>query len=208
MQINLENITKATAFLFVINAGIFAFGIISNSQDKIIQNYGFIPNNLFLNNNHFMTDSFVRLFTSMFIHAGIAHLIFNLIALAYLGGFGERSVGIPRFLIIYCTAGITGALLHGAISLYVLGSGNSILIGASGAISGVLGIAAALGNVRAYYWLAVQIVFALIGSFTTISISFIAHVGGFITGMLLTKLLIEIERKKRSAFWNSRNERF
>jgi rhomboid protease GluP len=71
---------------------------------------------------------------------------------------------------------------------YILGSGHVILIGASGAISGVLGIAAAAGNTRAYYWLILQIVLAIFGSFTTISIAFTAHIGGFIAGVILTKL--------------------
>ena len=72
-----------------------------------------------------------------------------------------------------------------------------MLIGASGAISGILGIAAAAGNIRAYYWLLIQIVFAIVGSFTAISIAFTAHIGGFITGVLLTKAFIMVEQNKR-----------
>jgi rhomboid protease GluP len=72
-----------------------------------------------------------------------------------------------------------------------------VLIGASGAISGILGIAAAAGNARAYYWFLFQIVFAFIGSVAAISIAFTAHIGGFIAGVLLTKVLITIEHKKR-----------
>jgi rhomboid protease GluP len=72
-----------------------------------------------------------------------------------------------------------------------------ILIGASGAISGVLGIAAAAGNTRAYYWLALQSVF---GSFAAIPIAFTAHIGGFLAGVILTKLLVGIERMKRTKY--------
>jgi hypothetical protein len=50
-----------------------------------------------------------------------------------------------------------------------------VLISASEAISGLLGIAAAAGNTRAYYWLLFQIVFACIGSFAAISIAFTAN---------------------------------
>ncbi|HWY36046.1 MAG TPA: rhomboid family intramembrane serine protease, partial [Nitrosopumilaceae archaeon] len=71
-----------------------------------------------------------------------------------------------------------------------------------GAISGIMGITAALGDIRGYYWLAIQILFAFVGSFASISIAFMAHVGGFIAGLLLTKLLIEIERKKRKGYWS------
>jgi rhomboid protease GluP len=78
-----------------------------------------------------------------------------------------------------------------------LGNNHTVLIGASGAISGILGIAAAAGNTRAYYWLIIQIVFAIVGSFTAIQIAFTAHIGGFIAGVLLTKVLIMVERNKR-----------
>jgi rhomboid protease GluP len=59
-------------------------------------------------------------------------------ALLYLGDFAERSLGVPRYIFVYLISGITGALLHGIVASYVLGNGNIVLIGASGAISGVL----------------------------------------------------------------------
>ena len=133
----------------------------------------------------------------MFIHANIGHLVFNIFALAYLGGYAERSVGSIRYLFIYLAAGVVGAIFYGAISTFVLGNSHTLLIGASGAISGVLGIAAATGNNRAYYWLLIQIVFAIIGSFTALQIAFTAHIGGFIAGMLLTKVLVMVEYKRR-----------
>jgi rhomboid protease GluP len=133
----------------------------------------------------------------MFIHTNIAHLAFNTLALVYLGGYSERAVGILRYILIYILAGIAGALFYGAVSTFILGNNHTILIGASGAISGILGIAAAAGNTRAYYWLLIQIVFAIVGSFTAIPIAFTAHIGGFIAGVLLTKVLIVAEQKKR-----------
>ena len=72
-----------------------------------------------------------------------------------------------------------------------------VLIGASGAISGVLGIAAITGNTRAYYWLVLQIVFAVIGSISALPIAFTAHVDGFIAGVVMTKGLVKLERSKR-----------
>jgi rhomboid protease GluP len=133
----------------------------------------------------------------MFIHSNIAHLAFNVLALVYLGGYAERSVGILRYVLIYILAGIAGALFYGVIATFILGNSHTVLIGASGAISGILGIAAAAGNTRAYYWLLIQIVFALVGSFTAIPVAFTAHIGGFISGVLLTKVLIAAEQKKR-----------
>ena len=201
MFLKLSRPPPITTLLMIANGIIFAYGILSNSQDQIISQYGFVPNYLF-HYDHPLSDSIIRLFSSEFIHANIAHIAFNLLALAYLGGFAERSIGIPRYLLIYLAAGVAGALLHGVIASFILGQGSSILIGASGAISGIMGITAALGDIRGYYWLAIQILFAFVGSFASISIAFMAHVGGFIAGLLLTKLLIEIERKKRRGYWN------
>ena len=79
----------------------------------------------------------------------------------------------------------------------MLGNSHTVLIGASGAISGILGIAAAAGNTRAYYWLILQIVFAIVGSFTAIQVAFTAHIGGFLAGVLLTKAFIMVEQNKR-----------
>ena len=42
-----------------------------------------------------LPESLTRLFTSMFIHANIAHIAFNLLALVYLGGYAERAIGVP-----------------------------------------------------------------------------------------------------------------
>lgn len=146
-----------------------------------------------------LPESLTRLFTSMFIHANIAHIAFNLIALVYLGGYAERAIGVPRYVLVYLISGIVAALFHGIIASYILHNGDVVLIGASGAISGVLGIAAAAGNSRAYYWLVLQIVFAVIGSVSALPIAFTAHVGGFIAGVLMTKVLVKLEQTKRKS---------
>lgn len=141
-----------------------------------------------------LSYSLVTLFTSMFIHANIAHIAFNLLALVYLGGYAERAIGIPRYLLVYFMSGIAAALFHGVIASHILNNGDVVLIGASGAISGVLGIAAVSGNTRAYYWLIFQIVFAVVGSVSALPIAFTAHVGGFIAGALITKGLVKLEQ--------------
>jgi rhomboid protease GluP len=234
MMMQIKRFPVATASIITLNAIIFVIGLLSGSQTQIIQNYGFIPNDLFYvgsnanddgNNNNNPIDSFqqnplssslpplqsseppqssslvpeslIRLFTSMFIHANIAHIAFNLFALAYLGGYAERAIGVPRYLLVYLISGIVAALFHGIIASYILHNGDVVLIGASGAISGVLGIAAATGNYRAYYWLVIQIVFGVIGSVSALPIAFSAHIGGFIAGVLMTKVLVKLEQTKR-----------
>lgn len=210
----------ATIFIIVLNGIIFAFGLLSGEQTHIIQNYGFIPNQIFNVQNEqqnaltsllqpsepqsslslpVVPDSLTRLFASMFVHANIAHIAFNLVALVYLGVYAERAIGVPRYVLVYLTSGVVAALFHGAIASYILHNGNVALIGASGAISGVLGIAAVTGNTRAYYWLALQIVFAVIGSVSALPIAFTAHVGGFIAGVVMTKVLVRLEQSKRKS---------
>ena len=220
-MMEIKRFPVATSSIVILNATIFAIGLLSGFQTQIIQDYGFIPNHLFYVNNANVTDSILqnsissllqsselrspslsesltRLITSMFIHANIAHIAFNLFALAYLGGFAERAIGVPRYVLVYLTSGIIAALFHGAIASYILHNGDVVLIGASGAISGVLGIAPA-GNSRAYYWLVIQIVFAVIGSISALPIAFTAHVGGFIAGVVMTKVLVKLEQTKRKS---------
>jgi rhomboid protease GluP len=205
----LSKIPLATVSLIVVNAAFFAIGFITDSQVQIISNYGFIPDSLFnvdglagLNNqqsgdNGFLS-SLMRMFTSMFIHSSIAHIAFNLVALAYMGGFAEKAIGIPRYIFVYFLSGMFAAFFHGLIASYLLNNGQVLLVGASGAISGILGMSAVLGNRQAYYWLVFQIVFAFLGSVSSIPIAFTAHVGGFIAGLLLTKILVMVERNTRS----------
>ena len=122
-----ENATKSnyannhfpvtTIFIIVLNGIIFAFGLLSGVQTRMIQNYGFIPNQIFNVQNEqqnaltsllqssephsslslsSVPDSLARLFASMFVHANIVHIAFNLVALAYLGVHAERAIGVPR----------------------------------------------------------------------------------------------------------------
>jgi rhomboid protease GluP len=201
-----KNFPIATISIIVLNGIIFAVGLLSGEQTQIIRNYGFIPNHIFYSEQNLPSelqssslDSLTRLFTSMFIHANFIHIAFNLFALAYLGVYAERAIGVPRYVLVYFVSGVVAALFHGIIASYILHNGNVVLIGASGAISGVFGIAAVAGNRSAYYWLLLQIVFAVIGSVSSLPIAFTAHIGGFIAGMTMTKALVHVEQLKRKS---------
>jgi rhomboid protease GluP len=201
-----KNFPIATISIIVLNGIIFAVGLLSGEQTQIIRNYGFIPNDIFYSEQNLPSelqslslDSLTRLFTSMFIHANFIHIAFNLFALAYLGVYAERAIGVPRYVLVYFASGVVAALFHGIIASYILHNGNVVLIGASGAISGVFGIAAVAGNRSAYYWLLLQIVFAVIGSVSSLPIAFTAHIGGFIAGMTITKALVHVEQLKRKS---------
>ena len=160
--IQTKNFPIATISIIVLNGIIFAVGFLSGEQTQIVRNYGFIPDQFF--NPHYNLssepqsisfDSLIRLFTSMFVHANFIHIAFNLFALAYLGVYAERAIGVPRYVLVYVLSGILAALFHGVIASYVLHNGNVVLIGASGAISGVLGIAAEQvieGHIIGYFY--------------------------------------------------------
>ena len=75
------------------------------------------------------------IFTSMFIHAGFAHIIGNMLVFFFIGTALEERIGSKKFIIIYILSGICGALVHSLTDL-----GSSIpLLGASGAIFGIMG---------------------------------------------------------------------
>jgi membrane associated rhomboid family serine protease len=144
-------------------------------------------------------------FSSMFMHGGWLHLITNMVFLWVFGNNVEDSMGHVRFLIFYLLAGIAAAGLHVALN-----SASAVpTVGASGAISGVLGAYMVLYprvrvhvflppfwifHMRAYvvlgYWIVIQL-FMGIGNLTAGSsggVAVWAHIGGFVTGLLLVKL--------------------
>ena len=120
-------------------------------------------------------------FTSMFLHGGWMHLLGNMLFLWIYGDNVEDGLGHLRFLLFYSICGIA------AVFAQALGNPGSPypIIGASGAISGVLGAYMLL----LLLWFAAQLVgdFAVSGAGT--SVAFGAHIGGFLTGMLLAPML-------------------
>jgi len=149
-----------------------------------------------------------HLFTSMFLHGSWLHLLGNMWFLWLFGNNVEDAMGRPQFLLFYLLCGLVAALLQ------VVTSPDSgvPMVGASGAISGVMGAYLILyPHVRVYtvvplgfilttvalpawtmlaYWMLIQLVSGLtaIGGKPGGGVAFWAHVGGFIAGMVLVKL--------------------
>jgi hypothetical protein len=73
---------------------------------------------------------------------------------------------------------------------------------------GIIGIAAATGNTQAYYWILLQIIFAVVGSVTSIPIAFAAHIGGYIAGLSFTKVFVSLDRIKRTRYWSSNSNNY
>lgn len=148
--------------------------------------------------------AFLPLLTSMFIHAGIAHILGNMLFLWIFGDNVEDFYGHAMYLLFYLACGIGSGLLHVLFNL------NSSLpaVGASGAISGVMGAylvlfprARILTLVFIFllpipavfilgYWFLLQFVSGITSLSATASggVAWWAHIGGFLLGMLLTAL--------------------
>jgi membrane associated rhomboid family serine protease len=145
------------------------------------------------------------LVTSMFLHGGWLHLGGNMLYLWIFGDNLEKVMGHLRFLIFYLVCGLAAGLAHIVFSL----SSNIPTVGASGAISGVLGgylllfpknrvhvltrggIAAVPAIVVLGIWIVIQLING-IGSMANTSetggIAFMAHIGGFVAGLVLVRL--------------------
>lgn len=136
------------------------------------------------------SGEYYRLITCMFLHMGIWHLLCNMYSLHIVGNNIESLFGKYKFLIIYFISGISGSILSIAFSH------NTILVGASGAIFGLLGALlyfgyyyrTYLGNVMLSSVVQVILINLVIG-FMIPGISNAAHIGGLIGGVLTTMMV-------------------
>lgn len=153
---------------------------------------------------------YLTLITSMFMHGGIMHLFGNMLFLWIFGDNLEHALGRARYLIFYLVTGLIASLAH-VISTFVFGDNPFIpSLGASGAISGVLGgylvlypkrqvrviMLRMLTTVPAVVAIGLWFVFQLISAFGVIGagpqsgggVAFMAHIGGFVAGLALVKV--------------------
>lgn len=137
---------------------------------------------------------YYRIYTSMFLHAGLSHLGSNMLVLYFLGEIIERRMGRIRYALLYVLAG-TGA---GAASVWYQYETGSLIgsVGASGAIYGVLGamlwfVVAGRGSFQGVTLtrMLVFLVYSMYSGLTSTNIDNAAHIGGLICGFLLTALL-------------------
>lgn len=142
---------------------------------------------------------FYRIFTSIFLHFGISHLLNNMVLLGALGWNLELEIGKIRFLIIYILSGIGGNLL----SLYQGLSNKSYAVsaGASGAVFGLMGallyvVIANRGRLGRLSGRGIlfMVVLSLYFGLTSSGVDNWAHIGGLVCGFILAVLLYR--RKK------------
>ncbi len=141
---------------------------------------------------------FWRLITAMFLHGGLIHIGFNMMALMQFGPALEELYGSPRFLFLYTVTGAFGFLLSSVAGHFSLG--------ASGALLGVMGAILAITTKRGGAYMrdlrsrlisSLVFLFAL-GIFGGIGIDNWAHGGGLAAGFLLGKLFVDREPMNKS----------
>ncbi len=166
--------------------------------------------------------------TAIFLHGSWMHLLGNLLYLQVFGPPLEDRLGHGKFLIYFLIMGVGGNLVHGLTSaLDLLGQGGSGVMGASGAIAGLLAfsllrfydarvevawwVLAPLGGhnkagrsriplaAAVGFWLLLQVVQALLATETGANVSFGAHFGGFALGLALAFLMGGLEAGRTEA---------
>lgn len=166
---------------------------------------GFIPARVGgLEGDAILAPLFVTPLTATLVHAGLVHLVFNLLILLFCGRAVEAIVGGRGLAILYLAGAYAAAAAHFALDPADL----TPMIGASGAISAVLGAYALLfGRNRVKVanptlalwlnalwlmvaWIGLQIIVGFTFEIEGVSIAVGAHVGGFLAGLLLAKPLL------------------
>ena len=160
---------------------------------------------------------YITFFTSIFMHGGIAHLLGNMLFLFIFGDNVEDRLGHFRYFIFYLVVGVLASVSHIIVtSMY---GGNMLIpvLGASGAISGVLAAYLVLYprkrvRVLVFYfltevpailviglWFVFQLMsgIGMLGSNLESGVAYGAHVGGFISGLILVGFFLIGRRKSR-----------
>ena len=209
-----DNPTVQTPILtyFLIGACVGAFlWQLGHNERFILYAYGMIPAELFglwhPPRNFQVLAPWATVLTSMFLHGGWFHLLGNMLYLWIFGNNVEDVLGRGRYLLLYLTCGIVAALAQA----FSNPTSHIPMVGASGAIAGVLGAYLLLhpgANVRCFVWIviffrivnvpawamlglwfALQLVSGLSVASGSPGVAFWAHVGGFVTGLSLVIVL-------------------
>jgi membrane associated rhomboid family serine protease len=162
---------------------------------------------------------YLTLLTSMFMHGGWAHLLGNMLFLWIFGDNVEDDLGHVRYVLFYLVCGVLASLTHVATTYAFHGNPLIPSLGASGAISGVLGgyillhphrrvtvfLLRFLTQVPAYVAIGLWFVFQIISSLGVLGggsqvggVAYGAHIGGFVAGLALVKVFALGRRIDRS----------
>ena len=180
-------------FVFILMV-LFGTNVFTPSIDSLIQWGG---------NIRYLTinGQFWRLFTSVFLHGGILHLVFNMYALLYVGSILENVIGRNKFIFAYLISGIAASVS----SLMI--HENVVSVGASGAIFGLFGVLLPLLGSKEFNFpnisvknllsnVSVFVLYNIMIGFTKSGIDNAAHIGGLFTGVIIGVFYSMIVKKK------------
>lgn len=207
-----------TVGLIAANSGVFFLQLASSFQfSQIVYSYGAIPHFLLTFSTVQPLHPVLTIFTSMFLHGGLLHLFTNMLFLWIFGDNIEDRLGHIRFIVFYLLCGTAAAYGHAITEP----SSMVPMIGASGAVSGVLGAYLLLfPHARVHtlvffgffiqvirlpallvigFWVVIQFINGLLSSGTPGQggVAWFAHIGGFISGVIILKILL----RKRMVFF-------
>ena len=189
----------------------FGGGIVGLEGSVLL--YGFIPGLFFSD----PAQEWYRLFTSMFLHGSLVHVGSNMWFLWVFGPTIEARIGSLKFLLLYLATGAGATLAHGLTDVDAL----IPMVGASGAISGVLGAYIVLysrasvltmvwfvlpfffwvpAGLYLGYWILIQVLQGFAGTPGT---AWWAHVGGFVLGFILIRFLDEPRPYRTEPYWGA-----
>jgi membrane associated rhomboid family serine protease len=207
-----------TIAIIVLNVIVFFSQVLSGQGlQRSVLKYGAIPHNILTFETEQPISPPFTVFSAMFMHGGLFHLGGNMLYLWIFGNNIEDKLGHIRFTIFYLFCGIVSAYS------YAITDPNSVvpMIGASGAISGILGAYLLLFPRASVYtilflgffittvkvpalivigfWAIIQLINGLVSAGVNVKggIAWFAHVGGFLVGLLTIKLWLPKRRTKQ-----------
>jgi len=213
-----------TVGLITLNCLVFIYQVTLPPEVLVafFNTYGLVSANLF---NHPSLRDFLSFFTTLFLHAGFLHLFGNMLYLWIFGDNIESTLGHGRFLLFYILCGV----IAGLTQVLITPRSTIPMIGASGAISGVLGaylLRYPHARVKVLFWFfifirqiwipagyllgfwfIVQLSNGLgsLGFQTQGGVAWFAHIGGFLAGIILLLILEPYERKR---MWKKLNQNY
>jgi membrane associated rhomboid family serine protease len=196
---------SATAWIAVVTAIFWLVPTLFGFNDTAAVALGFIPDRL---NGAIVlgpsVPAFLTPLTATLVHAGIIHIAMNLLILVWCGTQVERILGAKALIFLYVVSAYTAAMLQ----LLVTPHSQVPMVGASGAISGILGaFALSFGQQKRIVqshslnralnalwllaaWIALQLMTGFLAGTQGVIVATPAHVGGFLSGLLLQRPLL------------------
>lgn len=192
-----------TIILIAVNVAVFfILSLFGDTEDAVfMMQHGAMYSNFVIQDREYY-----RLFTCLFLHFGIEHLLNNMVILGALGWNLELQTGKIRFLLIYFGSGLFGnvvsLIFHGAAQEYTVSAGASgAIFGLMGALLwGVIANHGRLGRLSGRGML-VMVALSLYFGLSSSGVDNYAHIGGLVCGFLLALILYR-KRSGRDGFEN------